>query len=166
MTTQPRDRIDQSLIALRRILRVTELSTRDLAHSVGLTPAQLRVLQIVEEKGGSTPKALADQMGVSQATITTLVDKLVAKQLVERVPSELDRRQTNVMVTTTGLSRLKDAPDTLQQIFVRKFSELKDWEQALLVSSLERTAHMLDAKEIDAAPVLTAGELHAPQKAR
>lgn len=166
MTTQPRDRIDQSLIALRRILRVTELSTRDLAHSAGLTPAQLRVLQIVEEKGGSTPKALANQMGVSQATITTLVDKLVAKQLVERVPSELDRRQTNVMVTTTGLSRLKDAPDTLQQIFVRRFSELKDWEQALLVSSLERTAHMLDAKEIDAAPVLTTGELHAPQKAR
>lgn len=164
MTTPPRDRIDHSLIALRRILRVTELSTRDLAHSAGLTPAQLRVLQIVEEKGSRTPKELANQMGVSQATITTLVDKLVAKQLVKRVPSEQDRRQTNVVATNEGLSRLKDAPDTLQQKYVRAFALLKDWEQALLVSSLERTADMLDAKEIDAAPVLTAGELHATKK--
>ncbi|MDU8913503.1 MarR family winged helix-turn-helix transcriptional regulator [Aestuariicoccus sp. MJ-SS9] len=164
MTTAPLDRTDESLIALRRILRATELYARDLAHAVGLSPAQLRVLQIVDQKTSATPKALAKQMGVSQATVTSLVDKLVAQKLVERVPSELDRRQTNVVVTELGHSRLTDAPDALQQRYVRAFMKLADWEQAQLVSSLERVADMLDAKGIDAAPVLTTGEIQDARK--
>lgn len=164
MTTRPLDRTDESLIALRRILRATELYARDLAHSVGLTPAQLRVLQIVDEKTSTTPKTLATQMGVSQATVTTLVDKLVAQNLVRRVPSEIDRRQTIVEVTREGHTRLEDAPDALQQRYVRAFDALADWEQAQLVSSLERVADMLDARDVDASPVLTTGDIHADRK--
>lgn len=166
MTTEASDRTDESLIALRRILRATDLFARDLAHAVGLTPAQLRVLQIVDQKTSVTPKALATQMGVSQATITALVDKLVAQGLVERVPSTLDRRQTNVVVTKSGHSKLKDAPDALQQRYVRAFVELADWEQAQLVSSLERIADMLDARDIDASPVLTTGDIRTDRKTR
>ncbi|HSF92077.1 MAG TPA: MarR family transcriptional regulator, partial [Paracoccaceae bacterium] len=53
MNDMPRDRTDQSLIALRRILRATELYSRELARTAGLTPAQLRVLQITSSKGDS-----------------------------------------------------------------------------------------------------------------
>ncbi len=158
----PRDRTDQSLIALRRILRATELYSRELARTAGLTPAQLRVLQITSSKGDSaTPKQLADPMGVSQATVTVLVDKLVARGMAVRVRSETDRRQTNVMLTEVGREAVQEAPDALQQRYVRAFEKLQDWEQAQLLASLERVAAMLDAKEIDAAPVLTGGEIKA-----
>lgn len=157
-------RTDESLIALRRILRATELFSRDLASAVGLTPAQLRVLQVVAEKTNATPKLLANQMGVSQATITTLVDKLVKSGLVQRVPSEQDRRQVKVLATQQGLDRLVDAPDALQQRYVSSFSKLADWEQAQLVSSLERVADMLGAKDIDASPVLTIGDIPMSKK--
>lgn len=163
MSTTPLDRTDDSLIALRRILRATELYARDLAHAVKLTPAQLRVLQIVDERNSVTPKAMASQMGVSQATVTALVDKLVSQGLVKRVPSENDRRQTNIITTPEGHARLKDAPDALQQRFVRAFAKLADWEQAQLVASLERVADMMDAQEIDAAPVLTTGDIRDPK---
>lgn len=154
------DRVDESLIALRRILRSTELYARSLAQSAGLTPAQLRVLQIVASKGGTaTPTALASQMGVSQATVTALVDKLVARDLVARERSTADRRQTNVVITSDGVTTVETAPDALQQKFVQAFDSLADWEQAQLVSSLERVAAMLDAEDMDAAPVLTIGEL-------
>ena len=159
MTANPPDRTDESLIALRRILRATELYARDLAQAAGMTPAQLRVLQVVDEKGGATPKALANQMSVSQATVTALVDKLVARGMVERQASEHDRRQINVVMTSLGGSTLEHAPDALQQRYVRAFEELADWEQAQLVSSLERVASMLDAKSLDASPVLTTGDL-------
>ncbi|WP_292293474.1 MarR family transcriptional regulator [Marivita sp.] len=157
--------MDDSLIALRRILRATELYARDLAHAVGLTPAQLRVLQIVNGKESVTPKTLATQMGVSQATVSALVDKLVARGLVERVPSNQDRRQTNVTVTQDGQARLEDAPDALQQRYVRAFLALADWEQAQLVSTLERVADMLDARGLDASPVLTTGDIKTGRKA-
>lgn len=164
MTSTPRNRTDESLIALRRILRATELYARDLAQAVGLTAAQLRVLQIVDQKTSATPKTLANQMGVSQATVTTLVDKLVTRGMVKRVPSELDRRQINVVVTPLGQSTVDDAPDALQQRYVHAFAELADWEQAQLVSTLERVADMLDAQSIDASPVLTAGDIQTGKR--
>jgi len=154
------DRVDESLIALRRILRSTELYARTLAQAAGLSPAQLRVLQIVAGAGGSaTPKALATRMGVSQATVTALVDKLVARGLVLRERSSTDRRQTNVMITDAGRASAEEAPDALQQRYVKAFQKLADWEQAQLVSSLERVAAMLDAEDMDAAPVLTIGDI-------
>ena len=164
MKSDANTRMDDSLIALRRILRATELYARDLAHAVGLTPAQLRVLQIVDELDSVTPKALATQMGVSQATVSALVAKLVAQNLVERVPSQQDRRQTNVTVTKDGRARLDRAPDALQQRYVRAFLDMADWEQAQLVATLERVADMLDAHSLDASPVLTTGEIQASKK--
>lgn len=166
MSTQPLNRVDQSLIALRRILRATENYAKDLAQAARLTPAQLRVLQIVEERGGATPKALATQMGVRQASVTSLVDKLVARGLVHRVPSITDRRQTNIVVTDAGRAMVEAAPDALQQRYVQAFEELKDWEQAQLIASLERVATMLDAQTIDASPVLTTGEIYPEKKAQ
>ena len=160
-----RDRVDEGLIALRRILRATELYERELAGSAGLTPAQLRVLQILVSRPGdsATPTALATQMGVSQATVTALVDKLVRRGLVGRSPSETDRRQTIVTATGDGRASVAAAPDALQQRFVREFERLLDWEQAQLLSSLERVAGMLDAAKMDASPVLTTGEIDAQQ---
>lgn len=154
------DRTDISLIALRRILRATELYGKELANAAKLTAAQFRALQIVGEIGHATPSDIATRMGVSQATITALVDKLVARGLVTRERSERDRRQTNVTITAGGQATVDEAPDALQQRYVRKFEALEDWEQAQIIASLERVAAMLDAEDIDASPVLTTGDIH------
>lgn len=153
------DRIDTSLIALRRILRATELFGREITQSAGVTPVQFRVLQIIGETGQTTAKTIAQRMRVSQATVTSLVDKLVREGMVLREKSTLDRRQTNIHITPKGTKTLADAPDPLQQRFVRKFSAMEDWEQAMLVASLERIAAMLDAEDIDASPVLDTGDI-------
>jgi DNA-binding MarR family transcriptional regulator len=153
------DRVDSSLIALRRILRATELFGRDLKRSAGVTAVQFRVLQIIAETGQVTAKEISVRMRVSQATVTSLVDKLVRDGLALREKSERDRRQTNIHVTPLGRRVLAEAPDPLQQRFVRKFSAMEDWEQAMLVAGLERVAAMLDAEDIDAAPVLHTGDI-------
>lgn len=153
------DRVDTSLIALRRILRATDLFSRELAQSVGLTAPQLRVLQIVAARENCTATHVAQQMRISQATVTSLVDKLVRQEMVVREPSSTDRRQTNILPTAKGRNAIEDAPDPLQQRFVRKFSAMEDWEQAALIAALERVASMLDAEDIDAAPVLDSGDI-------
>lgn len=153
------DRTDQSLIALRRILRATEVYGRDLARAAGLTAVQFRVLQIVGERGLTTATEIARRMRVSQATITSLVDKLVRHGMVTREKSQADRRQINILITDRGRETISQAPDALQQRYVRRFEGMHDWEQAQLVASLERVAAMLDASEIDASPVLDTGDL-------
>ncbi|MDR9395241.1 MarR family winged helix-turn-helix transcriptional regulator [Roseovarius sp. SYSU LYC5161] len=154
------ERIDICLIALRRILRATELFGRELAQSAGLTAVQFRVLQVVAEQGQCTATTIAHRMRVSQATVTSLVDKLVRKGMVVREKSARDRRQTNIIITEAGRRTIQEAPDALQQQFVRKFEALDDWEQSMLVASLERVAAMLNAADIDASPVLDSGDIH------
>ncbi|MCR9150458.1 MAG: MarR family transcriptional regulator [Rhodobacteraceae bacterium] len=153
------DRVDASLIALRRILRATELFGRELARSVGLTAPQFRALQIVAAKDNCTATEIAQRMRISQATVTALVDKLVRQGMVVRERSQTDRRQTNIVTTDRGRQAIANAPDPLQQRFVRKFSTMEDWEQAALIAALERVAAMLDAEDLDAAPVLDTGEI-------
>lgn len=153
------DRTDESLIAIRRILRSTELYGRELAKAAGLTAAQIRVLQIIAENGHATPTDIAGRMGVSQPTMTALIDRLSKKRLVERHPSKVDRRQTDVVITKAGVSAVERAPDALQQRYVNQFEAMQEWEQAMFVSVLERVAAMLDASELDASPVLDIGEI-------
>ena len=42
---------------------------------------------------------------------------------------------------------------------VQQFQDLRDWEQSMILTSLERVAHMMDAQHIDASPVLDLGQL-------
>ena len=154
------NRTDTSLIALRRILRATELYGRTLAQTAGLTPVQIRVLQIVQMQGSTTPTQISSQMGVSPATISTLLDRLAAKGVIERQRSDIDRRQTNIVLTDKGRAAVDGAPDPLQQKYVREFEALADWEQAMIITALERVAGMLNASAIDASPLLDLGEIH------
>jgi len=161
----PYPRTDDALIALRRILRATEQYERDLAQAAGLTPAKLRVLQILggREDRRASPTLLAGRMGVSQATVTALVDQLNKLGLTQRERSVTDRRQLHVILTEAGAEAMRNAPDALQQHFVKGFQSLQDWEQSMLVASLERVAAMLNAQEMDASPVLTLGEISHPR---
>lgn len=151
------DRVQTSLVALRRILRATDLNARMLARATGLTAPQLIVLSIVAEAGETTPKAIAGRAGVGQATATALLDKLEARALVTRERDSVDRRVVRVRATEAGRDMLARAPDPLHQVFTKQFGRLKDWEQAMIVAALERIGEMLNAADMDAAPLLDAG---------
>src|SRR5690554_2357102 len=121
------DRTQSSLIALRRILRATELNARTLARATGLTTPQLIVLEIVASRSRAQPKHIAAKAGVGQATATSLIDKLEARALVERKRDDQDRRIVWVTATTEGRDLLSAAPDPLQHIFAKQFGALLDW---------------------------------------
>lgn len=151
------DRTQTSLIALRRILRATDLNARTLARATGLTTPQLIVLEIVATSGRTTPKEIATRASVGQATATSLVDKLEARALVTRTRSDTDKRVVWVSATEEGRRMLQAAPDPLQKIFSAEFEKLPDWEQAMIVAALEKIGTMLNAANLDASPVLDVG---------
>ena len=59
----------------------------------------------------------------------------------------------------------RDTPLDLvpQRIFARQFSDLPDWEQAMVLSVLERVGDMLNAGDIDASPLLDVGAIVAKE---
>ena len=151
------DRTQSSLIALRRILRATELNARTLARATGLTTPQLIVLEIVASGEKVQPKDIAARAGVGQATATSLIDKLEMRGLVARTRSEQDRRLVWVSVTEEGRKVLESAPDPLQYVFAKQFGALPDWEQAMILAALEKIGAILNAGAIDASPLLDVG---------
>ena len=148
-----------ALVVLRRILRVTENRARALSRQSGLTASQLLLLQTLADEVECTAGTIAARLGITQATTTSLVHKLEAKGLVVKKRGDSDRRQVWLSLSDSGRVKLAKAPDDLQEVFRQRFDTLKDWEQMMLVASLERIATMLDAEEIDAAPVLDFGAL-------
>src|SRR6056297_3581697 len=85
------DRTDISLIALRRILRATEMYASDLAREAGLTAVQLRRLPSVAEKGPRTPNQLTQVMGGPHDTVTAPIKNLAGKALLARHRSTNNR---------------------------------------------------------------------------
>ncbi|MEM7327565.1 MAG: MarR family winged helix-turn-helix transcriptional regulator [Pseudomonadota bacterium] len=152
-------RSEDALIALRQIQRRTEQASKKLAVQAGLTPSQLLVMQILSERSEISAGEISNLTQLKHATITSLVDKLVARGLAARRRCEEDRRRVWLKLLPDGEAMITSAPDLLQQTFQTRFEGLPDWHQSMLVSSLERIAALLDAEDLDAAPVLDIGAL-------
>ena len=153
------DRLEEVLIALRRVIRATDLHSRYLARTTGLTAPQILLLQAIHNSGRVTIGQLAGEVSLSQATVTSILDRLEKRELVFRERSTEDKRKVHACLTQEGQRVLKDAPMPLQDQFARQFNELEDWEQSAILASLQRVAHMMDAQDIDASPVLDLGKL-------
>ncbi len=153
--------INDVLIALRRVIRATDLHSKHLAKTTGLTAPQILLLQTIRDhdKDSLTIGEIAAQMSLSQATVTTILDRLEKRELVYRERSNEDKRKVHARLTEIGRSTLARAPMPLQDQLTNQFNQLEAWEQSMIISSLQRIAHMMDAQDIDASPVLDVGVL-------
>lgn len=105
-----------------------------------------------------TSSVLARSVSLSQATVTTILDRLEKKSYLVRERDTKDKRKVWVNLSELGGQVIKNAPTLLQESFINSFSELNEWEQTLLLSSLQRIASMMQASDLEAAPVLDSSE--------
>lgn len=148
-----KDRTKLALTAMRKILRTTELNSKQLMRETGLTPSQLVFMQLLDVEGERTAGYVAGRMGITQATTTALLQKLESVGMIQRRRGDKDRRQVLLSLTEAGRRVLDVAPDGMHAQFLSQFSALKEWEQQMLVAALERVADMLDSRQDDAAAV-------------
>ncbi|MES9830988.1 MAG: MarR family transcriptional regulator [Candidatus Thiodiazotropha sp. LLP2] len=149
---------DQVLIALRQIIRAIDLHSKKLERESGLTGPQLLIMQIIHEEGPVTSSVLARSVSLSQATVTTILDRLEKKAYLTRERDNKDKRKVWISLSDAGRQVLRNAPTLLQEHFINSFEEMKEWEQSLLLSSLQRIASMMQASDLEAAPVLDSSE--------
>ena len=114
----------QSALAAHRRLR-----SRDSRHSGGVGFAQYRLMAALRREGRMTASALATASELSPATVSEMLDGLVAAGIVERTRDEVDRRVVHVSLTARG-RRVFDAK---QARFHAAWSrELEDLDPAAL----------------------------------
>lgn len=160
------DKLNDALIAIRRVLRATDSHAKDLGRATNLTTSQLLVLQSIADSGEMTVGEIAGEVKLAQASVTTIVDRLQSEGLVRRTRGDSDKRKVYVSVTETGFDLLKRAPMALHDQFSARFASLEDWEQTMIVAVLQRVANMMGAEKIDAAPLLDAELIHQQEDDR
>ena len=158
------DRLEQVLTSLRRVIRATDLHSKRLSKTSGLTAPQILLLLAIRKLEGSTIGQLANEVSLSQATVTNILDRLEKRELVQRERSTVDKRKVHVHLTERGDEVIMNAPTPLQDQFARQFNDLQEWEQTMIIAALQRVAHMMDAEHIDASPVLDVGTLDRPSE--
>ncbi len=150
---------DSVMIALRKIIQAIDMNSKKLVKRVGLTGPQLVILQEISSQGEVTAGEIARAVSLSQATVTGILDRMEKRGLIARQRSERDKRRIMISITAMGEQVLKDAPPLMQEAFVERFSNLKDWEQTMILSALQRLVSIMDARAIDAAPFLATNPL-------
>lgn len=156
-------RHDEVLIALRKIIRATDLYSRRLSKEAGLTAPQLLIMQAIAEADELTMGDIAGEVSLSQATVTTILDRLEKRDLLRRERGSTDKRRVYARLTEAGRQLLARAPTPLQEEFMEQFEQLHEWEQSLILSSLQRVATMMNAADLDASPVLDVGAIDRHQ---
>jgi DNA-binding MarR family transcriptional regulator len=143
---------DEILLALLRVIRATDLHSKRLSKSSGLTAPQLLIMRTIWDLGQVTIGTIANTVSLSQATVTTILDRLELRNLVYRIRSTEDKRKVHAHLTEAGDEILARAPNPLQEDFIKKYQALAEWEQTMILTSLQRVANMMDADHIDASP--------------
>ncbi len=145
--------------SLRRIIRAIELHSRKLATDYGITSPQLLCLLALREEAPLTIKKLAQSAYLSASTVVGIVDRLEEKGLVTRIRSASDRRAVQVSVTGKGRTLLASAPSPIQESLAQALGGLPEKEKITIALALEKVVDLMEARDIDAAPVLETGNL-------
>jgi DNA-binding MarR family transcriptional regulator len=136
------------LSTLRQIIRAIDIHSRKLSKEYGLTGPQLIVISEIGQYGPMTIGELARRISLSQATVTTILDRLELKELAERTRDKQDKRRVYVDITDKARTILETHPNFLQEAFVRRFNALEEWEQTLILSSIQRISAMMNTAEL------------------
>lgn len=151
---------EELLVSLRKVTRAIGLYSKKLSKESGLTSPQLIVLKEIAQHNGCMVKDIAQSINLSSATVTSILDRLEARNYVIRERSLTDKRRVGLHLTEQGKTVIENAPRPLQAHFIDRFEKLQEWEQTQLVSTMQRIASMMDAEDIDAAPMLEVGTLY------
>lgn len=130
----------------RVIFKSANKHFEEIEKSVGVSGAQLWALSEVEQAGSMTISSLARAMSLHQSTTSNLVEKLVAKGLLNRVRSTTDRRVVEVQLSEAGNAALSQAPGPYRGILPDALMRMSEADLLVLKNSLGGLLDMLERK--------------------
>jgi MarR family transcriptional regulator, lower aerobic nicotinate degradation pathway regulator len=123
--------------AIRSIVRALRLNTRSIEGKLGISLAQLFVLQQLADRPSESLNELAERTATHQSSVSVVVRRLVDRGLVTRDASPTDRRRVQIALTPAGQSMLGGAPPTIQSDLMHGMSRMAPEQRAILAELLE-----------------------------
>lgn len=147
-TSRPRAGATRAVLdAVRAIVHALRASSRWAEKHMGVSGAQLFVLQRIGEKPGLSINDLAVSTHTHQSSVSTVVSRLVAQKLVRRRRSAADRRTVELSLTARGQRVVEQSPDLAQYRLIAAVEDLPAARRRQLASLLTEVARGMDAAD-------------------
>lgn len=106
----------------------------------GLSEPQFNVLRILRGQKGKPANlgTIQERMVSRMSNTTRLVDKLISKQLVDRVTCEKNRRKVEITITEKGLDLLSQLDPEIDDLEKKMTQNLKENEVKKLTELLQK----------------------------
>ena len=115
-----------------------EAYTMPHIKSWGLTPAQFDGIATLGNTEGMTFRELGERTLIYKTTLTSVVDRLQERGLVERRPSQTDRRSTLAVLTPQGDALFQEAFGDHKEHLRRRLERLSEAEMEEAIVNLRR----------------------------
>ena len=122
---------------LRRAQQISAAVFEDACRDLDLTPAQFGILTVLQEHPGMGQSSLARALGFDKVTVLRVLRGLQARGLVTREPSDDNRRNVSVNLTSEGEVLLRQAQKPAEQAYRRLMAPLDKQQQAQLIELLQ-----------------------------
>ncbi len=124
-----------SIIATSKVVRHAGLK---LFADEGITDSQFLALVLLANNGPMLMRKMSDEMLVTPANVTGIMDRLEEKRLVRRTPGKGDRRATVIEITPDGKSLYERVAIKKAEMLQKALATFTKDELMTLHSLLER----------------------------
>ena len=104
-----------------------------------ISPAIYYVMTALEKHGSLSMSEIGKEIYMPKPNVTALIDKLISKKLVERIPDNKDRRIINIKLTKKGIITKTE----IEKIFRKQMFSLSDKEIEELSNSLTKVRKII-----------------------
>jgi DNA-binding MarR family transcriptional regulator len=107
-----------------------------LSKDAGISMSQLSTLMRLFHRGGCGVSDIGDQLGITNAAASQLIDKLVQQGLVQRSEDSHDRRVKHVALTEKGRELIQESIEVRRRWMEDLTSALSPDEQQAIIRGL------------------------------
>ncbi|UBF30034.1 MarR family transcriptional regulator (plasmid) [Kovacikia minuta CCNUW1] len=106
-------------------------------RSPSLSVPQFRVLAFLGRHPGTSLSEVAEHSGVTRATASNLIDRLVQQQFVDRIEHPQERRSVMLTLTQLGSAHLERSRQSTRQTIAQLLTQLTPEELTTVSSGLQ-----------------------------
>ena len=120
----------------RRMQQIAVAIFVEECRAYDLTPVQYAALVAIRTHPGIDATRLSAVIAFDRSTLGNVIERLEAKQLIERKPSRQDRRIKLLYLTKSGIASLRDIMPSVDRAQARMLQPLKPDDRRTLMALL------------------------------
>ena len=137
MTDLPVHQVEQFRRLVQRLFQCCQERMHCQSERFGLPDAEIRCLLLFGEERYLTAKGIAQKLNVVKSRVTKIVDGLIRKTLLKKIPDPEDSRVVLLCLTPDGHAKLKEVTRFMLDLHAQVLGLIRPDQRSTLLSNLE-----------------------------